>query len=182
MSRLWWCMGPINCATGSRLRDLGQAPAAEVGKNDECCPTSPIRSPLPSMCQITHILGAVWAFLWRGACLWGALDVPWTGQPLDNRYFTIITIILATIIANLMKGPLFQWSLNDKWLLYWQITILNIGSDKMPLDIYYSNGMVISVLVIFEYKNNQITNNNNINNTFQVLLCSCFDMHVIKPY
>lgn len=55
MSMWWWCMSPINCATGSRLRDLGQAPAAEVGENDECCPTSPTRSPLPSMCQITHM-------------------------------------------------------------------------------------------------------------------------------
>lgn len=117
MSRWWWCMGPINCATGSRLRDLGQAPAAEVGKNDECCPTSPIRSPLPSMCQITHILGAVWALLWRGAYLWGDLDVPRTGQPLDNRYFTIITIILATIIANLMKTI----SVVSQWLM---ITLL----------------------------------------------------------
>lgn len=49
--------GRINCAAEARLRELGQAPAAELGTNDECCPTSPIRSPLPSACRINQTRG-----------------------------------------------------------------------------------------------------------------------------
>ena len=37
--------GNINCTAGAVVRELGQAPAAEVGEDEECCPRLPTSSP-----------------------------------------------------------------------------------------------------------------------------------------